>query len=325
MRLAILYILYCRLFVGCLSYSYGGYQRWRSFRLLSCPLSSSPQPHVRGKPQHNHGRVWQLAWLSNAEDIRARTQTDDGRTQCGTWDWPVYVSTKTDRGAVRHNFHCQTRRSAKGTKGVDCNVIYLRRHHSIVAVWSSLVSCCVPAGSDSSSRVGGSRGEKATLQAPSEWLSHIGECRMYSHDHPHVWLHSLPCPLPLQSFMQIEKAFRFDNASVIVTPYFCFGSLLVCHLLQSTFIIPTLTSLPPPPGPGECPLEITIEKHDARDDGGLLHSGDHLSCGHPPPMWNTACWYQARQLHAQEHNVSVVGGVRCDMVWSSYHATKIFF
>ena len=52
-------------------------------------------------------------------------------------------------------------------------------------------------------------------------------------------------PLPPQSFMQIEKAFRFDNASVIVTPYFCFGSLLVCHLLQSTFIIPTLTSPPP--------------------------------------------------------------------------------
>ena len=59
-----------------------------------------------------------------------------------------------------------------------------------------------------------------------------------------------PLPLlPLQSssFMQIEKAFRFDNASVIVTPYFCFGSLLVNRLLQSTFIIPLTTHTPPPP------------------------------------------------------------------------------
>ena len=59
----------------------------------------------------------------------------------------------------------------------------------------------------------------------------------------HITIHMsdfILSPLPPQSssFMQVEKAFRFDNASVIVTPYFCFGSLLVCHLLQSTFIIP---------------------------------------------------------------------------------------
>ena len=134
---------------------------------------------------------------------------------------------------------------------------------------------------------------------------------MYSHDH--VWLHSLPS-LPPQSFMQIEKAFRFDNASVIVTPYFCFGSLLVCMSSLTIHLHHPFdhTCPPPPPGPGECPLEITVENHASRNTG-ILHSGDHLSCGHPPPIWNTARWYQAGQLYAQEHNVSAVGGVRSDV------------
>lgn len=184
----------------------------------------------------------------------------------------------------------------------------------IVAVWWLLVSCCVPAGSDSSSWVGGGHCGGAPLQAPSEWLSHIGECHMYSHHDPYVWLHSPPFAPPSSSvfiFYANWKGFQIrqclgDCYTLLLLWVSSGKSSLTIHL-HHPFDHPYPPS--PPPGPGKCPLEITIEKHDARDHGGLLHSGNHLSCSHPPSMWNTARWYQARQLYAQEHNVGAIGGV----------------